>query len=225
MAVEDSRPEAKSLFVSKHIKQRHKGKRPSQYDIAVMAPGDKYVEYDVMVIPGGITVDVANRLGQLFGAWRITGRTLVCVSEDVRDDDPVKVYLQILGRHLGFSVYRVRLSVVVNRILSKYPGLLPPPRTLPNRKHREYKDHRKLIQRVWRGFVKAGICPWITEDYDRNMRRDLTQYKAYKKQLLRISAFYMLVRLSQKRKRDRHKARVRESLAAQPVRQTGIFSP
>lgn len=193
----------KCLFISKYVKTR--SKNPCQYDIAIITPDDKYIEYELVVRQQLLTPFVASRIKQLFSEYRIGYDTSVCITDTILESDPIYVYLTCLGQQIGFDVHTAGVEKILQRIQSyRYyifkfkPGM---------------KARRCDLQKIWRKMVETKLCPWITDRYNERLMK-MSDIKIYKKQIIRLGGYYMLIKrhMLERDKKSKAKRRKRENL-------------
>lgn len=185
----EKRPYVRGIYVSKYVC----GKANNvQYDIAVITAGDRYAEYEVVIRQTSLTYWVLKRLRQLFINYRMDRYTDVVVSDTMNQQDVMTMYLQAVSVHIGFTVHIVSFDAVFDRICGRYPKiLLSKSGKILNVEN--VTSPRYAMQSLWRGLVEKKLCPWITSQYNEQVQQ-YEDEKRYKKQLVRLGAFYLLVK-------------------------------
>lgn len=103
------------LVISKY-KQVDKNKRPTQYDIAIITPDSKYVEYEISIRHEYLAPCVMEKLRSLFVEYRFDSNTHVCFIGDIAETEPIYMYIQCLSLYIGFSTRCTTLEKVLTRI-------------------------------------------------------------------------------------------------------------
>lgn len=224
----------KCVFVLNYTE--HSKDRCTAFDMAFLTEDRKYVEYQAVTRGTAVTPDVQSQYLSIMSEYQLTARTRVFFC-GVGDGEPIRLIFKAFAQPLGIKIRNVTAEDVVKRICHSHPSILNKcdgaGRYRADRRPKKY-----YLQRVWRSLIRKGVCPWITDAYDQHLRRRGYREYRYRKQLLRLGAYYML---GVCRKRDydvaaRARAKARNATvfgearpaAARPVPEpgfrTGVFS-
>ena len=67
---------------------------------------------------------------------------------------------------MGIKIYNIGPERMLKRICHVHPNLLNRYDKKTGRYRRDKEPKKQYLQQVWRGLVRRGLCPWITEAYD-----------------------------------------------------------
>lgn len=177
--------EIRSMFVS--MVPPYGGRRGSVYDVAILTPSDKYVEYEFVFQHDRLSNLAIDTIKALMAGYRLTAESSVCMTDSIPARNPLAQYVGILAQQIGFRTWRVGVKKISDRLCRGVNAI----------RRRAGKDRRALekahLEAIWRYLVESGRCGWVTPAYAEYVAR-LGDQQRRRKKLLRIGAYYMRMR-------------------------------
>lgn len=159
-------------------------------DIAIITNDYKYIEYELEFRQKHITVYVANRIRNLFADFIIDSTTDVCFYENIKFDEPLYVYLQLLAQHIRFNMHKVNVTQMTRQICKVH-------NLVGTRKASSITSWHML--KAWNKMCERNICQWITKQYADYLYLQSKTFQR-RKILLRFGAYYMVIKAHLKKK-------------------------
>lgn len=173
--------EIRNMFIS--MVPAYGGDSGSIYDVAILTPEDGYVEYELRFCYNRMTHVAFDTIKSLLSDYRFTRKSEVCMTDNVPDKNPLRMYISILAQQMEFTVRSASAKKISDRLCGIIHGI---------KKRITYDRELKNqhIGVIWNYLVETGKCGWITQAYDEYLAKLGSQQRRRKK-LVRIGAYYM----------------------------------
>lgn len=197
------RTEIRNMFIS--LVPEYGKDKGMLYDIAMLSPGDGYVEYEIGIRYDRMTNVAYDTIMSMLSDYRLTPDSEVCMTDNVGRRNPLSMYVQALAQQIGFAVNRVPVEKITARLCGRIRPLresAPGPNAAQGLR----------IDAIWRHLVGSGQCGWITPAYDQYLQT-LNPHQRRRKKLVRIGAYYVRRRRLMYQYTKRSKARAAAAFA------------
>lgn len=173
------------IFVQ-HFQNGHK---LGVHDIAFVTVNGDYIEYEITLRQDRLlTPLLVKKLTKLMSDYQITPNTDICLMEDVSKTDPIRMYLRIVCQQMRTNVKTITLKQMIGRICSYSHNLV-------SKRVIESVQIANYVNRIWIKLVERKRCKWINAEYGEYLNTRNWHKFRLRKQLLRIGAFYILLKI------------------------------
>lgn len=183
-------------------------------DIAVVTTDGKYVEYEFRITQNDLTFFTVSRFKSLFADFQFTPNSDVCFYDNIREKHPLYMFVSIIAQQMMFPIKWISADKIVGRIGSLFPHYLNKPVT-PGHYKNVRKGCLRNIHLIWKRVIRNGRCPWITADYDAYLNTVAQKMRA-RKRLLRLGAWYQVLKTNQsakvKKSAEKRKERLKSGI-------------
>ena len=152
------------------------------YDIALLDSSLQFICFQIIVKSDALTSSCKKMIQRALNCYDLSN-TAVVVTEDVKKDDPLYMFLDIMSLASNMTIRTTTLDMIPRRIATYHQYF--------NKKAASIT--RFMMDKLWKKLLELEKCPWITDEVQLQMS-NMSKAAAKKQQILRMGLYYIIVK-------------------------------
>lgn len=153
--------------------------------MSILTTAGEYIEYSTSFCIKSITPAIASKLKSLFSEYLLIHESEVLIDKNVKKDDPICTYLQIVRHHVNFLMTCKSMDDILRRICKYHRGITANPLM---------KINKNYLNKVWKFLLMKKRCPWITQLLDYQIQKLKSRNRQRELMIMRVGIYYMFIK-------------------------------